>query len=491
MVKSYQKSGHSNGLELLKRIAENGVYYRSNRSEAFVDITINGTRRSFPVQHKQFNDWIIREAYNNNGEIPTTSQLRDLANVMAAKATFEAAPIYNVWRRVAEVEGAVYIDLCNNAYEVVRVTATDWEVVSNPHVRFQRLDGMRELPRPQKGGSVADLTDLLNLTHEQDAAILIAFCVHCLQPQHPYPILVLNGPKGSSKSTLTRTLIRLLDPNDDELKQFPRSEQDLAIALEERHLIAFDNVSNITQARSDMLARIATGGSFSTRKLYTDKDQIRIDLSNPLIMNGIPQFVDQPDLADRCLFIQLQAISPTKRITEAEYWHRFSEVQPRIFGLLLDGVSSMLANREKITLGELERMADFHRNAVASETTFWKEGTFYSAIQASKNRWRDDQLSQYPLAKAIINLANEAKAQSEDCTDWAGWTAWTGTVTALFKELEYLYEYRDISNVPKNVEQLGIMIKRLMPILSERGIGIERRRDKTSHRTRGYRIYFL
>ena len=457
MDKSYEKYRQSNGLEILKRIAETGVYYRSKRREAFVDITINGTRRSFPVQNKQFNDWITREAYNNNGDIPTTSQLRDLANAMTAKATLDDTPIYDVWRRVAEVDGVIFIDLCNESYEAVLVTATDWQVVSNPPVRFQRLDGMRELPDPQKGGSINDLTELLNLSHVEDAAIVTAFCVHCLQPQHPYPILILNGPKGSSKSTLTRTLIRLIDPNDDELKQFPRNEQDLAIALEERHLIAFDNISNITQARSDMLARIATGGSFSTRKLYTDKDQIRIGLNNPLIMNGIPQFVDQSDLADRCLFIQLESISPTKRMTEAEYWKQFSEARPRIFGLLLDGVSAMLANRDKVVLGELERMADFHRNAVASETAFLPEGAFGAAVQASKQRWRDDQLSKHPLAKAIVNLANEAKTQSED---WTGRTVWTGSVVDLFDDLKSWYDEDELQHFPKNTEQLGTAMKK-------------------------------
>ena len=34
MDKSYRKSDQSSGLEILKRIAETGVYYRSKRREA-------------------------------------------------------------------------------------------------------------------------------------------------------------------------------------------------------------------------------------------------------------------------------------------------------------------------------------------------------------------------------------------------------------------------------------------------------------------------
>jgi len=487
MPKSLKKSTPANSLKQLYKIAESGVYFTSTRDEPFVEITRKGHKRNIPVNGKQFSDWLRNEALNV-GLIVTGSNVRDVTETMAAKASFSDMPRQIVFRRVASKDGNIFYDLCNDQYEAVEIRPDGWNIISNPPVRFQRLDGMGEMPHPKTGGTISDLTDLLNLPSQGDAALLTAFCVHCLQPNGPFPLVVINGSKGSSKSTLTRTLVGLIDPNTDPLKQFPRSQQDLAIALDERLLVAFDNVSTINHSTSDMMARISTGASFSARKLFTDKELIKINLNNPIIINGIPQSVDQPDLADRAIFIHLDAIKPTKRIRAEEYWEKFSEVQPYIFGLLMDGVTAMLANRQQVELAEIDRMADFHVNAVASETAFWPVGTFELAYQSTKQRWHDSQISKAPLAEAIIKLFKMRKEKAEK---WTGWTAWTGTVKDLLNELEYLNENYGVSNFPKNEEQLGKIIVKIKPILHDNGIGIESTRDSTVRRTRGYRIYIL
>ena len=487
MSNSPTRPNQSFGLEALRKIAQTGIYYKSQRGDAFVDITVAGIRRSFPVESRQFTDWIRAEAYNND-VIPSSSNLRELSDAMIAKVSFGETQCYPVWRRVAELDGFIYIDLCNSKYEVVKVGPHGWSIINNPPVRFQRFDGMQELPIPIRGGSIGEFTSLLNLSHDQDAAVVTAFCVHCLQPKGPYPLLVLNGPNGSSKSTLSKVLVGLIDPNSDPLKQFPRNEHDLALALDQRHLVAFDNVSNLTQARSDMLARISTGGSFGVRKLYSDKDQIKIELENPLILNGIPNFVERPDLADRCLFIELNTIAPDKRITAEEYGKKFYDAHPKIFGVLLDGVSTMLAHKEWTTLDELDRMADFHLNAVASETAFWPSGTYNGARLASKKRWQNAQLSKTPMAKALINLVSQPRSERDD---WTGRTVWTGSVVDLFDNLRRWYDEDELLNFPKTTEQLGIIIKKIKPILEENGVSFKRTKENDYNRSRGYEIYLL
>ena len=73
---------------------------------------------------------------------------------------------------------------------------------------------------------------------------------------------------------MCRVLRRLIDPNEAELRSEPRNERDLVIAANNGWVIGHDNLSCVKQWLSDALCRIATGGAFGTRELYTDLDEI-------------------------------------------------------------------------------------------------------------------------------------------------------------------------------------------------------------------------
>ena len=93
----------------------------------------------------------------------------------------------------------------------------------------------------------------------------------------------------------------LVDPNLAPLRSLPREDRDLFIAANNGHVIVFDNVSGLPDWLSDSLCRLATGGGFATRQLYTDGDEVLFDAMRPIILNGIEDFVSRPDLADRTI----------------------------------------------------------------------------------------------------------------------------------------------------------------------------------------------
>ena len=88
-------------------------------------------------------------------------------------------------------------------------------------------------------------------------------------------------------------------------------------------MLAFDNVSGLPAWISDTLCRLATGGGFAARQLYTDQDEVLFDACRPVILNGIENIVSRPDLADREVFLTLEPIAEEKRRTEAELWSEF------------------------------------------------------------------------------------------------------------------------------------------------------------------------
>ncbi len=95
---------------------------------------------------------------------------------------------------------------------------------------------MSPLPLPVEGGSLSDLREFVNLKDDFDWVLLTAWLLAALRPTGPYPVLVLHGEQGTAKSTTSRVLRHLLDPNEASLRTQPRDERDLMIS---RSLIFF------------------------------------------------------------------------------------------------------------------------------------------------------------------------------------------------------------------------------------------------------------
>jgi hypothetical protein len=87
-----------------------------------------------------------------------------------------------------------------------------------------------------------------------------------------------------------------LDLNTAPLRALPREDRDLFIAASNGHVLAFDNVSGLPAWISDTLCRLATGGGFAVRQLYSDQNEVLFDAARPVILNGTEEIVTRPDL---------------------------------------------------------------------------------------------------------------------------------------------------------------------------------------------------
>jgi hypothetical protein len=114
-----------------------------------------------------------------------------------------------------------------------------------------------------------------------------------------------------------------------------------------------------------MLCRGITGGASSKRELYSDDVDIILSFMRPIIITGINIPTHAPDLLDRLLLIELERISPRRRLDEITFRTRFNEDLPRLFGSLLDAIAGTLKHLSNIFLPRMARMADFTRIACA------------------------------------------------------------------------------------------------------------------------------
>jgi hypothetical protein len=364
--------------DILIELAQAAEMFHTPDGTGYADVEINGHREIWPIRGKGFRRWLARRFFEATQGAPSSEALQSAINVIEAKAHFDG-PERIVHIRVGELDDRLYLDLCDDTWGAVEIDANGWREIENLPVCFRRAAGMLPLPMPVRGGSIEPLKSFLNVKSEADFVLVVAWALAVLRNRGPYPVLVLSGEQGSAKSTFTSILRSLLDPNTAPLRALPREDRDLFIAANNGHVLAFDNVSGLPAWISDTLCRLATGGGFAVRQLYSDQDEVLFDAVRPVILNGIEEIVTRPDLADRAVFLTLEPILEENRLPEAELWAAFEAERPRLLGVLLGAVVEGIKRLPDTRLEKLPRMADFALWATACETALWPAGTFWSA----------------------------------------------------------------------------------------------------------------
>jgi hypothetical protein len=322
------------------------------------------------------------------------------------RAQFDG-PQRTVHVRVAEHAGYLYLDLADEHWRAVEIGPDGWHVIASPAVRFRRPAGMLPLPIPEQGGSIETLNSFLNLSSRNDFVLIVAWLLAALRSGGPYPLLAISGEQGSAKTVLSKVLKALVDPNAAPVRALSREERELMIAANNSHLLAFDNLSGLPHWLSDALCRLATGGSFAVRQLYTDDEEVLFQATRPILLNGIEDVISRPDLGDRAIFITLPAIAETDRRPEAELWREFEIARPLILGALLDAVVHGLRRINHVQLEALPRMADFALWAAACETALWPAGTFARAYAANRRAAIESIIEADPVATCVRTIMGE------------------------------------------------------------------------------------
>lgn len=457
--------------ELLIRCAAGADLFHTPAGDSYATVPVNDHRETHPVKAKGFRRWLVRAFFERYDRPPGNQALQDALGLLEARAEFDG-PERDVYIRAADHGGNVYVDLANEGWEAAEITATGWHVVGGEDapVRFRRPRGMLALPKPRRADDADSADGLLqrffNVSSDEDLHLIIAWLLAALRPTGPYPVLLLQGEQGSAKSTLERLVRALVDPSAAPLRTTPRSEHDLYIAADNAHVVALDNISALQPWLSDALCRLSTGGGFSTRTLYENREEELFDGMKPVILNGITDVATRPDLLDRALVVSLPPIPDEDRRPEAELWRQFEQARPAILASLFDAVSGALRSVESVRLEGMPRMADFAVWVTAAEESLgWEPGAFMAAYTGNRQEATDSALDADPVAGAVLKLM-----QDKD--------EWSGSATELWTALNELVDegVRHTKAWPGAPNALAGRLKRLAPTL--RGVGIEYGEDR-------------
>jgi hypothetical protein len=442
--------------------AVSAEFFHTAAATAFVDLPINGNRETWPIRSKRFRTWLRRRHYEATRTAASAAAINSALDLFEAQAQFEG-PERVVHVRLAEHAGHIYLDLADECWRAVEIGPDGWRVIGSPPVRFRRAAGMLPLPVPQRGGSIEELASFLNLPSRNDFVLVVAWLLATLRAGGPYPVLAISGEQGSAKTVLSKLLKDLVDPNVAPVRALAREERDLVIAANNSHVLAFDNLSSLPHALSDAFCRLTTGASFGLRQLYTDADEVLFQAARPILLNGIEDVINRPDLADRALFLTLPAISEPRRRSERQIWRDFEVARPRLLGSLLDAAACGLRNLPGIHLEQLPRMADFALWATACETAFWPTGTFARAYQANRRTAIEDLIDADLVAARVRDIMRNR-------------STWTGSASDLLHAgLDSAGDGPSSGAAawPKNPRALAGRLRRAQPFLRVVGIHIE------------------
>lgn len=470
----------SQALALVDYVRQRAELWTTPLREAYATVPVDTHRETYEIGDGPFADWLVRGWCQLTHTVPRKAAREEAIDTLAclARAQGERREALVRYATVKE-DGSrsVYIDLCDEHWRAVRITAQGWSVVDNPPIRFCRYAGAGELPEPVGGGTL-DLLRPFIAVADEEWPLYLAFLVGCYVPTGTYPVLLASGQQGSGKSTLTEATRRLIDPSAIKpAVGVPSDRENLLIAASRSWLQCYNNVSRITEDDSDFLCCLVEGTSYRRRTKHKDKAETVLSAKRPVLVNGIAQAAVRGDLLDRALLVNIQP--PAQRRDEQELWASFERDRPAILGALYDAISLALRGWEAVQIEEPRpRLLDFARWATAAEPTLGvSSGTVMAAYRESRQEAQYTAATAWPCWSPLrLLLLSRADRQ------------WSGTASELLAELGRMPDGHAKTRAwPATAQALSMALNRLAPDLASAGLLVE---SGKSHGARWLRLRF-
>lgn len=391
--------------EFLLSVVETHEKFLDELGMPYVRFETGNHREIWPVRSKNYRDFLKGEVFKQYAFDSSKAKIEPVLEYVENQCKV-SNKTYRLYARVAMQENAVYYDLCNSDWQVVKIDDTGWKVVNKSPILFKRYPNQAEQVRPVQGNSIKQLFKYFRINKKFDI-FLLAIIVAMLIPDISHPIVIIYGQPGSGKSTFSRIIKQIIDPSKMDILSYPTNEKDLPQIINKNWLCVFDNIDSISSFASDIFCRVCTGGAFPKRKLFTDDDEITYNLRNCLILNGLNQSVTKNDLLDRCAFFELQPFDSFSRKTDEEFWNSFKADLPSILGKLFDVLSKALGIYNKLTLTTSKRLADFEKWGYSIAEVAGKGDKFSRQFDEMAEFQNNEAIQGYPLAYTVTILMEQ------------------------------------------------------------------------------------
>ena len=442
--------------KIIDTITKNCELVHNEQNEAFAIISSGGVRKVFSINSTSFNEFISNIYYVEQKSALSEISLKTALSTLSGKAKYEGSKC-KIYTRIAKTDKGYWLDLCNDKWEAILINESGWQVLSGEDIPlFFRSNSMQTIPTPVQGGSIKGLWSLVNIPDDY-RLMIVAWLLECLREDTPHVVLELVGEQGSAKSTTQKLLKMLIDPNAANLRSAPKNVEDVWIGANNCHIVSFENLSFLNPSYQDALCVLATGGAHATRTLYTNKEEIIIELRKPIMLNGIAVIVTAQDLLDRCLHIELPRVE--KRLLSSDVEQSFANIRSNLLGGLLDQFVEVLNYLPTVTIDDdnKPRMLDFaYLGEALYQTNYHDAGAFLEQYKNMRQKGVHRTIEAFPIGVALTNFLHNNPH------------GWSGQMIELLGILNQ-YKAQGENSWPKSGKAMGDALRRLAPALRTLG----------------------
>jgi hypothetical protein len=157
--------------DALVRIGKTAELFKAPDGKIWARFQAGGHLECWQVRSKGsgWRRWLVSQYLKEAGTAPSVTAVQAAIEALEAEAQFGAkSSPREVFTRIAGHDGAIYLDLADDAWRTVKIAPEGWSVVEAPPVCFRRTRGMLPLPEPVRGGSLRFLEGLVNLGDEKN-----------------------------------------------------------------------------------------------------------------------------------------------------------------------------------------------------------------------------------------------------------------------------------------------------------------------------------
>ena len=436
---------------ILLRSMDDCKVFLDQLEDPYALVPINGRREVIDMSDSRFKYAIMKRYYDKNTSTPGTEVLREATEMMRAAAIFSGEKL-QLRYRIAYFEGSVYYDICSDKFNAIKIDKSGCHIVEKPPIVFKRKKTMLEQIMPDFNAQSVQLLVLVKkhfrFKTESESFLFAVYLVSCFLNEIHHIILLLQGSKGSSKSTTMKMIKKIIDPSATDILGMPTCDDDLKLTLAKNYISCFDNLSQLSVEKSNILCMSSTGGNMMTRKKYSDGEEFILNIKHCVILNGINFVPTASDLLDRSIQLELQRIPKKERLTDEKLWKSFDQDLPLFLGAIFNTLSAAMSIHENVELEELPRMGDFATWGFAIAEAMGLQGEqFLKTYEQNRIKVNDDVLKINPVGASMVAFVKKHNS-------------WTSSVTEFFDELKIVAQEERINTNSKDWPKAANVLSR-------------------------------
>src|SRR3989338_7587830 len=275
-----ENSTIENLMDFLLKKTSRIVISSNDSSRVYASIQVNEHQETFEIDSKSTKTlrWLKATYYKETREIHSEESFKQALDIIKGQALYsEKIKTENIPKRTSFDGYEFHYDLVSPDWKLVKISKDNIGLVGqniNTPI-FSRSKNQSEQTSPNflfDGNPIKEFCKFIKIEEFFSVHLITMFI-----PNIACPIAAIIGPQGSLKSSQSAFIKKIVDPSgtkkEEQLSHLPKKIDDLNIHLNNNYLVAFDNISWISDETSDTLCKAITGAGYFKRELYSNDDE--------------------------------------------------------------------------------------------------------------------------------------------------------------------------------------------------------------------------